>query len=195
MSDGEGFLARWSRRKRSAAASGREQPRPEAPQEPTQPAPSAASSVPESGAPVDLANLPPIDSIGAGSDISAFLAAGVPAALTRAALRRAWAADPAIRDFIGLSENSWDFTAPGGVPGFGSVTPEEVRRLLTQLTGDATTVEPRSQDQPAAPQPGAASEAVDEPGPTDHGAPNQLAAADDSAPQHQRRRHGSALPE
>jgi hypothetical protein len=28
-------------------------------------------------------------------------------------------ADPAIRDFVGLSENGWDFTKPDGIPGFG----------------------------------------------------------------------------
>lgn len=28
-------------------------------------------------------------------------------------------ADPAIREFKGLAENSWDFTDPNGVPGFG----------------------------------------------------------------------------
>jgi hypothetical protein len=45
---------------------------------------------------LDLANLPPIQSIGGGSDIRPFLAPGVPADLTRAALRRAWSTDPAI---------------------------------------------------------------------------------------------------
>jgi hypothetical protein len=53
--------------------------------------------------------LPPLESIAAESDIRCFLAPGVPAELTRAALRHAWVADPAIRDFVGLSENAWDF--------------------------------------------------------------------------------------
>jgi hypothetical protein len=44
---------------------------------------------------------------------SAVLSAGVPADLTRVALRRAWSVDATIRDFIGLSENSWDFNAGG----------------------------------------------------------------------------------
>ena len=26
--------------------------------------------------------------------------------------------DPAIRDFVGIAENTWDFSKPGGVPGF-----------------------------------------------------------------------------
>jgi hypothetical protein len=83
--------------------------------------------------PCNAANLPPIESIGAGSDIRPFLVPDVPADLTRAALRRAWSTDPAIRDFIGLSENSGDFNAQDGVPGFGSLT----RQLLARTTGEA----------------------------------------------------------
>ena len=59
----------------------------------------------------DAASLPPIGSIGAASDIRPFLEPGVPQDLARAALRRAWTVDPAIRDFVGLSENFWDFNA------------------------------------------------------------------------------------
>jgi hypothetical protein len=39
----------------------------------------------------------------------------VPQDLARAALRRAWTVDPAIRDFVGLFENCWDFNASGAV--------------------------------------------------------------------------------
>ena len=85
----------------------------------------------------DMANLPPIESIGAGSDILPFLASGVPADLTRAALRRAWSTDPAIRDFIGLSENSWDFDAQEGAPGFGSLTTDSSRQPLARTTREA----------------------------------------------------------
>ena len=74
--------------------------------------------------PFDATNLPPIESLGPGSNIRPFLATGVPPDLTRAARRRAWSTDPAIRDFIGLSENSWDFNAQDGVPAFGSLTTE-----------------------------------------------------------------------
>jgi Protein of unknown function (DUF3306) len=68
--------------------------------------------------PFDTASLPPIPTISAGSDIRPFLSAGVPADLTRAALRRAWSVDATIRDFIGLSENSWDFNAGDGASAF-----------------------------------------------------------------------------
>ena len=88
----------------------------------------------------DATNLPPIKSIGTGSNIRPFLASGVPADLMRAALRRAWSTDLAIRDFIGLSENSWDFNAPGGVPGFGSLTTNGPRQLLARMTGEAESL-------------------------------------------------------
>ena len=93
---------------------------------------------PPTESPFGAANLPPIESIGAASDIRPFLAPGVPADLTRAALRRAWSTDPAIRDFIGLSENSWDFNAPDGVPGFGSLTPQRLARMNGEAEGSGT---------------------------------------------------------
>jgi hypothetical protein len=90
----------------------------------------------------DAANLPPVESIGTGSNIRPFLASGVRPDLTRAALRRAWSTDQAIRDFVGLSENSWDFNAPDGVPGFGSLTTGDSRRLLARMTGEADSLDP-----------------------------------------------------
>lgn len=114
----ERFLSRWSRRKRSAER-----------------ASDAASH--DSRPAFDAACLPPIESIQAASDIRDFLAPGIPVELARTALRRAWVADPTIRDFIGIAENQWDFTKPDGVPGFGplNLTPE-LHNLISQLIGD-----------------------------------------------------------
>ena len=129
----EDFLKRWSRRKRSSAegakavlesAPVRAEASPDAPEKVIAGAESA----------FDPATLPPIDSITAVSDISAFLQKGVPAELTRAALRHVWTADPAIRDFIGLAENAWDFTDPNAMPGFGPLeSSDEVRRMIADL--------------------------------------------------------------
>ena len=84
----------------------------------------------------DPTSLPPIESITAGSDIRAFLQAGVPAELTKAALRRVWTTDPAIRDFIGIAENQWDFTDPTAMPGFGPLeATDDVRELVAQAMG------------------------------------------------------------
>ena len=86
--------------------------------------------------PFDPASLPPLESITAESDIRAFLAPGVPAELTRAALRRAWAADPKIRDFVGLAENDWDFNTPGAMTGFGPLEmTDELRRQVARMVG------------------------------------------------------------
>jgi hypothetical protein len=86
--------------------------------------------------PFDLSSLPPIEAITAGTDIRAFLQSGVPAELTKAALRRAWTTDPAIRDFIGIAENQWDFTDPNAIPGFGPLEPsDDVRKLVEQAMG------------------------------------------------------------
>src|SRR5271166_3190231 len=138
MSDDSSFLARWSRRKRGAAANRRDQARPESAGDgAVVPDTAVALVAPAEAQPlIDLSTLPSLDSLGAGSDVRAFLAPGVPVDLARAALRRAWSVDPVIRDFIGLSENSWDFNAPGGVPGFGTVTAEDVRRLLARAIGE-----------------------------------------------------------
>ena len=137
MSGDNTFLARWSRRKRAAAPDARERPKPENAGGGAASRASAAALSPGEAQPLfDPASLPPIESIVAGSDISAFLAAGVPADLTRVALRRVWSSDPMIRDFVGLSENSWDFNAPGAMPGFGPIGKDEVARLVTRLLGD-----------------------------------------------------------
>jgi hypothetical protein len=85
--------------------------------------------------PFDLTSLPSIESIAAHTDIAAFLNTGVPAELTRAALRRAWATDPAIRDFIGIAENQWDFNDPNAIPGFGPLDPtDNVADLVARVT-------------------------------------------------------------
>jgi hypothetical protein len=76
----------------------------------------------------DPASLPALDSITAATDIRAFLAAGVPAELTRAALRRVWSCDPKIRDFVGLADYAWDFNAPGSMAGFGPLAAEDALR-------------------------------------------------------------------
>jgi len=77
--------------------------------------------------PFDPTSLPSIDSITADTDVVAFLKSGVPTALTRAALRRAWTSDPAIREFVGIAENQWDFNDPNGIPGFGQLDVTESR--------------------------------------------------------------------
>jgi hypothetical protein len=161
MSDPEGFLSRWSRRKQQAVdpepatQSAPERPDPAPPDEklegdkqdtggPKAVAPKSAQAE-ASEAAFDLSKLPPIESITAATDIRGFLAPGVPLELTRAALRRAWVVDPTIRDYIGLSENAWDFTAPDGVPGFDLARPSErdLKNLLANVFGADKPEQPK----------------------------------------------------
>jgi len=136
MSEPKNFLSRWSRRKleppeRKAVEEAPAQAEGAAPVD-------AAKPEGEPRPEFDVSALPSLDSINATSDISAFLQAGVPSALRQAALRSAWAADPAIRDFVGLNENYWDAAGPEGVPGFGALDPNlDVKKLAAQVFGES----------------------------------------------------------
>jgi Protein of unknown function (DUF3306) len=128
MSEPENFLSRWSRLKREAALEVGERTLPV-----EDASPGAGPITPTA---VDRSSLPTIESIGPGSDISAFLQAGVPAELTRAALRSAWVADPAIRGFIEIADNQWDFNEHGAIPGFGALgAADHAREWVTRAIG------------------------------------------------------------
>lgn len=138
----EGFFSRWSRRKRAVEA-GRPAEEPAAPGAvPAAPTPAPVAEE----APLDLASLPPIESLTLESDITAFLRKGVPAVLQRAALRRAWSLDPAIRDFVGPADYAWDYNAVDGVPGASLNLTGNLRDMLAQAFG----TEPAA---PVAPEP------------------------------------------
>jgi len=137
----EDFLSRWSRRKREVAKV--EEPAKPAkpdtqPPEHEEPAGTAKPGDPQKADEVDLSSLPSLEDITGTTDISGFLRRGVPEELTRSALRQAWSSDPAIRDFVGLSENAWDFNDPTAIPGFGPIdfSPEQVRQMAAKLVGD-----------------------------------------------------------
>ena len=219
MSDEE-FLARWSRRKREAKVAA-DAPAPAQTAETPNPASPVTAEDP-ANAEVDLSSLPPIDSITAATDVTAFLRQGIPQDLTRAALRRAWASDPTIRDFVGLAENAWDFNDPHAMPGFGPLDYSDeqlgalVDRIVRGVRGAAdspTTAIPEQKD--ASPSADSNHEPLLESGAPETVAdlspaeeitldelPSAPAAAQPEAPQSvesdqtssRRRTHGSALP-
>jgi hypothetical protein len=230
MSDQENFLSRWSRRKRDTANETEQPDKPAAtgPDKPSEPGPDAtpavagttpgAASAPE----FDLSKLPALDSIGANTDIRDFLQPGVPPELKLAALRRAWSADPAIRDYIGPADYAWDFTDPKAMPGFGELGPEvDVKKLVAQVfrgttpEGELSAVKPAVApsttqlpdksdtiaDIPAAKEPAARPErlaAVPEPNDLLQHGRNIAAQTDDSGAEPAPptpRRHGGAMPE
>jgi Protein of unknown function (DUF3306) len=147
MNDPEHFIARWSRRKQEAANDADETKSSSAPATPEAElkaddtgtggqAPDDQRPAGQPPAAFDLTQLPSLDTITAGTDLRAFLAPGVPSELTREALRRAWALDPAIRDFVGLAEYDWDFNTPGSAPGFGPLEmTEDLRQALADMMG------------------------------------------------------------
>lgn len=217
-----GFLSRWSRRKR-----GDEVPEPEATPAPgveaAPEAPPPQAEAPPTAPPepeFDLASLPPIETLDAGSDFSVFLKPGVPQALRTAALRKAWTADPLIRDYMSSLDYAWDFNTPGGLPyGFSNVlaeTGEALRKLVNQAIGqmepeeekpaptalvEAPMLEPGpSLAEAALPRMEASDPALEEDVPPETAirlseAPAPaIAAAREEPPPPPRRRHGGALP-
>jgi hypothetical protein len=141
MTEPEDFLTRWSRRKRKDAEdAAAESVAAEASTEALSPDVAKEAAVAKrdgEGEPAteplfDISKLPAVESITAETDIRPFLAKGVPAALTQAALRQLWIADPKIRNFIEIAENQWDFNN-GVIPGFDSSLPENAQELVAQI--------------------------------------------------------------
>ena len=215
MNDPDNFLSRWSRRKRQADE---DKEKNETGETVAAPAPENQQGIPAApgAAPspeFNVESLPPIETISAETDITAFMRTGVPETLKHAALRRAWASDPVIRDFVGLNENFWDAAGPDGIPGFGALDPNlDVRRMVSELFGET----PRQDTQPG-PEPEAERVADSSALPTE-GVPdtvdpaqvtlptenlpqrNENVAAQiepqDSAPEKKiSRRHGGAMPQ
>lgn len=171
----EGTLARWSRRKRAARG-----PEAAPPPEPEASPPAVEEAVPPE-------ELPSLDDLTVGSDLTAFLRKGVPDALKRAALRKMWSLDPAIRDHVGLSENAWDFNDPASIPGFGPAAKALARPDFLsrgQLNLDRLKpVEPApAEDPPPKPEPPAPE--IEE----------EAAEAEEEAFDSRPARHGGALP-
>ena len=131
-----GFLARWSQRKQEARNL---EPKPEAPESENAapaglPAPQGDDVAPE----FDLSTLPKLEELTGNTDITAFLRKGVPEQLRNAALRKSWALDPAIRNYVSPAlEYAYDWNAPGGVPGGGELgAGVDVARLVSQIMGE-----------------------------------------------------------
>ncbi|WP_207539198.1 DUF3306 domain-containing protein [Sabulicella rubraurantiaca] len=219
-----GFIGRWSQRKRAALRGEETLPEAEAPPAPPVQAeppafiPPAAETAPEAPATTpepeveneeefDLASLPPLDTLHAGSDFTGFLRKGVPLALRHAALRKAWVADPLIRDYRSPLDYGWDFNTPGGLPaGFSDTlgeTAEKVKELLRRAIGEpepeaekpeGIAAEEQATAEAELPAPVEEAAPEPEPAPLIAEAPPVIlpeAGEEDATP---RRRHGGALP-
>jgi hypothetical protein len=127
----KGFLARWSQRKREAKEPEREAP---AADHGVVAEPEAEAKPPEE---FDLSSLPTIEELTSETDITAFLRKGVPEHLRNAALRKSWALDPAIRNYVNPAlDYAYDWNTPGGVPGNSELGAGiDIARMVSQIMG------------------------------------------------------------
>jgi Protein of unknown function (DUF3306) len=131
-----GFLARWSQRKQEAR---NPEPKPEASTGESAGSPGVSTAQGDEALPeFDLSSLPKLEELTGSTDITAFLRKGVPEHLRNAALRKSWALDPAIRNYVSPAlEYAYDWNAPGGVPGGGELgAGVDVARLVSQVMGE-----------------------------------------------------------
>ena len=158
--DEKGFLARWSARKREAAKGEVAMGEAEAKQAPADAPPPAATTAGESTEqPFDLASLPKLEELTADTDMTVFFKKGVPESIRNAALRKSWALDPAVRNYVSPAlDYAYDWNKPGGVPGAGELAPgTDVVRMVAQVMGWT------AQQHPSEPEPGRAGEQSDAP--------------------------------
>lgn len=204
MTDKEPFLSRWSQRKRQIA----EETRKAAEAGPaTPPAPEAADE------PFDLSLLPDLEALTAQTDMSLFLQKGVPDDVRNAALRKIWALDPAIRDYVGDAlDYAWDWNAPGGVPGGGELgagfdTAKMVAQIFGDQPADENVIEYVAAQQDRSELTGLAPNLVDETRSLEPDGPEPLVVSgtlvtdqptlvpeEVRAALHKKRRHGGAAP-
>jgi hypothetical protein len=220
MSD-DGFLKRWSRRKRAEPSNLPESETADPP--PSNLPPQAREGSASSPAPlagegregvrpqgsesqpkpdeetIDPATLPPLESLGPDSDYTVFLKKGVPEALRIAALRKAWMSDPFIRDFRGPAEYALDYTTVE----FDLRPTDDVAKMLDRIFPPkapepdlAAPAQPAPAEAKPEPKPAAPPEALRLP--QKEAVPPAPAAPESNAeaqPASARRKHGGALPD
>ncbi len=128
----DGFLSRWSRRKREVEMESRAAPLAETVLPPEQPVPAeAAEAEPE----LEMVEPPSLESVDKDFDLAHWLKQNVPESWKLAALRRVWETDPVIRDFVNPArEYALDWNTPGGAPGYGPLgDSDDVKAMLAQL--------------------------------------------------------------
>jgi hypothetical protein len=142
----EAFLDRWSRLKQESRRQA------DVPREQSESPWAAADDAEHVLSPEEIAALPRIEALTAASDVTVFLRPGVPEALRKAALRRAWLVDPAIRDFVGHARDyAYDWNVPGGVPGHGPLEAiDDVVAMVDRVLGQPPATEVRPADTLAA---------------------------------------------
>ncbi len=139
--DEDGFLERWSRRKRGEASPGRPETETAEAAQPAAVGPPRSEEAPDSGDPEVIAKLPDLDSLTDASDFTAFLQDGVPDALRRQALRRLWRLNPVFANLDGLNDYDEDFSA-------GGIIAENIKTIYKVGKGYLDDDEAETEDEP-----------------------------------------------
>lgn len=136
-----GFLSRWSQRKRAASLpDATDEPAPTEVENKASVAPPAESEANEE---FDFSKLPKLEEINGTTDITDFLRKGVPESVRNAALRKSWALDPAIRNYVNPAlDYAYDWNTPGGVPGNSELAAgTDIAKMVLQIMGSGSTEE------------------------------------------------------
>lgn len=151
--DAGGFLRRWSLRKQAvrdaeaapdATAAVPAEPGIDGAESQEQPAPHPVAVPPS-------LDLPDVETLDGSSDYRGFLDRAVPRDLRVAALRKAWATDPAIADYRPLADYDWDFNAPG----YAALRPtDDPQKFITALFRHLRSADDPTPDSPLAAVPG-----------------------------------------
>lgn len=143
----DGFVTRWSRRKRDARTGERADPAvpPRSGGGMPELAPPAAGGEP---AEAEASDLPDPDTLDADADFTVFLKDNVPEAIRRRALRRLWRLNPVFANLDGLNDYDDDFTDAATVVaglktlyqvGKGFVTEDEEAEKADDSPAEAAT--------------------------------------------------------
>lgn len=150
----DGFLSRWSARKRSATGVPEDQTDEIADlgEESQDPLPDPEKSDAEI---LEELDLPDPDTLGKGDDFTKFMTSAVPARLRNRALRRLWLTDPVLANLDEMIDYGEDFTDAATVVENMKTVYDSVRGMLPeeieeeQADGDAETEDERDQNEDA----------------------------------------------
>lgn len=130
----EGFLSRWSRRKREGEGEEQTAPLPAAPAPESDAPATTEASQPEA----EIVEPPSLDLIDKDFDLASWLKQNVPETWKLAAMRRAWENDPAIANFENPARDyALDWNTPGGAPGYGPLTEsDDIAEMVRGIFGE-----------------------------------------------------------
>lgn len=146
----DGFLSRWSRRKRAAESEAKAvtgaapdnavpAPLPAPDAQPAEPGEASDAAEPLPPQAVEAFIEPPsLDLIDQDFDLAHWLKQNVPESWKLAALRRTWETDPFIHGYLNPARDyALDWNTPGGAPGYGPLTEsDDVKTMAARIFGD-----------------------------------------------------------